>query len=48
VWTTVAGKVETSNIALVSIKIPVLHESRIIQRNMHVASNMSKYDVIVE
>jgi hypothetical protein len=47
VWTRVAGKFETSNIALFSIKIPVLHESRIRQCNMHVTSNMRKYDVIV-
>lgn len=47
VWTTVAGKFETSTVAVVSFKIPTLHETKIIQSSMHVAPQMSKYDIII-
>jgi RNase H-like domain found in reverse transcriptase/Reverse transcriptase (RNA-dependent DNA polymerase)/Integrase zinc binding domain/Retroviral aspartyl protease len=47
VWTTVAGKFETCATAVVAFKIPVLHESRVIQSDMHVVPHMGKYDIII-
>jgi Retroviral aspartyl protease len=46
-WTTVAGKFETYYTTIVNLKLPILHESRVIRSQMHVAAGMGKYDVII-
>jgi RNase H-like domain found in reverse transcriptase/Reverse transcriptase (RNA-dependent DNA polymerase)/Retroviral aspartyl protease len=46
-WTTVAGNFITKHKALISFKIPTLHESRIVQSTMHVAKGLEKYDIII-
>jgi Retroviral aspartyl protease len=46
-WTTVAGSFLTHNTTLVTFKIPVLHESRIVQSLMYVAPGLEKYDIII-
>jgi Retroviral aspartyl protease len=47
-WNTIAGKFHTKIKAQIAFKLPALHETQVIESDMHVTDSISNYDMIVE